>query len=64
MNSDLAKIQSIVNTVKDNKKTGERYTSMEKIIESAKQEAYNEGRNSGFAEGRNILSNSLIGRRY
>ena len=38
--------------------------SMEKIVESAKQEAYNEGRDSGFAEGRNILSNSLIGRRY
>ena len=45
---DLKKIQSIVNSVKDDRKVGERYMSMEKIIKSATQDGFNEGRNEAI----------------
>jgi len=51
LDSDLKQIQKIVDSVKSNKEVGERYMSMEKIMESAKYYGYTEGRAEGHAEG-------------
>ena len=50
---DLKQIQAIVDTIKSDRKVGERYMSMEKIIESAKYHAFISGKNEGHNEGRN-----------
>ncbi len=44
LDSDLKQIQKIVDSVKSNREVGERYMSMEKIIESAKYHGFAEGR--------------------
>ena len=48
---DLQQIQSIVDSIKSNKEVGERYMSMEKIIESAKYHGYTWGKEDGIEEG-------------
>ena len=52
LDSDLKQIQTIVDSVKSNREVGERYMSMEKIMESAKYHGYVEGKELGIAEGR------------
>lgn len=51
VDSDLKQIQSIVDAIKSDRKVGERYMSMEKMIESAKYHSYNLGRENGLSEG-------------
>ncbi len=46
----LKQIQDIVDTIKSDIKVGERYMSMEKIIESAKYHAFISGKNEGHHE--------------
>jgi len=52
LDSELKQIQKIVDSVKSNREVGERYMSMEKIIESAKYYGFAEGRAEGRTEGR------------
>lgn len=50
IDSDLKQIQTIVDTIKSDRKVGERYMSMEKIIESAKYHAFMGGKNEALEE--------------
>ena len=50
--SDLCKIQGILDVIRNNEEVGERYMTWEDVIEYEKRDSYEDGRKSGREEGR------------
>ncbi len=50
--SDLCKIQEILNDIRNNEEVGERYMTWEEMMEYEKRDSYEAGRISGREEGR------------
>ncbi len=46
--SDLCKIQEILDIIRNNEEVGERYMTWEDVIEYEKRDSYEEGREEGF----------------
>ena len=53
--SDLCKIQEILDVIRNNEEVGERYMTWEDVIEYEKRDSYEDGRKSGLEQGINAL---------
>lgn len=51
VDSELQKIQSVVSSIKNNEEVGERYMTLEDVIEYEKRDSFEEGHNIGLIEG-------------
>ena len=49
--SDLCKIQEILNNIKSSEEVGERYMTWEEMVEYEKRDSYNAGRDDGMKAG-------------
>ena len=55
IDSDLCKIQEILDVIRNNEEVGERYMTWEDVIEYEKRDSYEDGRKSGLEQGINAL---------
>ncbi len=60
VDSELRKLQSVVNSIKGNRKVGERFMTLDEMIKYEKRDSYEEGRNEGRNEEREESMNKLI----
>ena len=51
IDADLKEIQSVVSNIKNNEEVGERYMTMEEMIQYEKNESFEKGHAAGRAEG-------------
>ena len=51
IDSDLCKIQEILDVIRNNEEVGERYMTWEDVIEYEKRDSYEDGRKSGLEQG-------------
>ena len=55
IDSDLCKIQEILDVIRNNEEVGERYMTWEDVIEYEKRDSYEDGKKSGLEQGINAL---------
>lgn len=60
VDSDLCKIQGILDVIRNNEEVGERYMTWEDVIEYEKRDSYEDGRKSGLEQGLEQGINALI----
>ena len=51
IDSDLCKIQEILDVIRNNEEVGERYMTWEDVIEYEKRDSYEDGKKSGLEQG-------------